>query len=113
MNIPIDQWLVYIGLFHGITAWYNNGEAYSWSLPILVKCLTSLFKVLQFVFSSSSYAFTDNIKNNHIILIIMTLLFLSFDIVNPGPFNTLASPWRPTDIGLQLGKACYPCSRKG
>ena len=23
----------------------------------------------------------------------------------------LASPGRPTDIGLQLGKACYPCSR--
>ena len=21
------------------------------------------------------------------------------------------SPGRPTDIGLQLGKACYPCSR--
>ena len=23
----------------------------------------------------------------------------------------LMSPGRPTDIGLQLGKACYPCSR--
>ena len=23
----------------------------------------------------------------------------------------LTSPGRPTDIGLQLGKACYPCSR--
>ena len=23
----------------------------------------------------------------------------------------LASPGRPTEIGLQLGKACYPCSR--
>ena len=23
----------------------------------------------------------------------------------------LATPGRPTDIGLQLGKACYPCSR--
>ena len=23
----------------------------------------------------------------------------------------LKSPGRPTDIGLQLGKACYPCSR--
>ena len=23
----------------------------------------------------------------------------------------LASPGRPTDIGLQLGNACYPCSR--
>ena len=23
----------------------------------------------------------------------------------------LTSPERPTDIGLQLGKACYPCSR--
>ena len=23
----------------------------------------------------------------------------------------LASPGRPTDTGLQLGKACYPCSR--
>ena len=23
----------------------------------------------------------------------------------------LASPGRPTDIGFQLGKACYPCSR--
>ena len=22
----------------------------------------------------------------------------------------LRSPGRPTDIGLQLGKACYPCS---
>ena len=22
----------------------------------------------------------------------------------------LTSPGRPTDIGLQLGKACYPCS---
>ena len=22
----------------------------------------------------------------------------------------LSSPGRPTDIGLQLGKACYPCS---
>ena len=22
----------------------------------------------------------------------------------------LASPGRPTDIGFQLGKACYPCS---
>ena len=25
----------------------------------------------------------------------------------------LTSPGRPTDIGLQLGKACYPCSREG
>ena len=25
----------------------------------------------------------------------------------------LMSPGRPTDIGLQLGKACYPCSRLG
>ena len=25
----------------------------------------------------------------------------------------LTSPGRPTDIGLQLGKACYPCSRWG
>ena len=23
----------------------------------------------------------------------------------------LMSPGRPADIGLQLGKACYPCSR--
>ena len=23
----------------------------------------------------------------------------------------VTSPGRPTDIGLQLGKACYPCSR--
>ena len=23
----------------------------------------------------------------------------------------LTSPGRPTDIGLQLGKVCYPCSR--
>ena len=23
----------------------------------------------------------------------------------------LTSTGRPTDIGLQLGKACYPCSR--
>ena len=23
----------------------------------------------------------------------------------------LTSPGRPTKIGLQLGKACYPCSR--
>ena len=23
----------------------------------------------------------------------------------------LTSPGHPTDIGLQLGKACYPCSR--
>ena len=23
----------------------------------------------------------------------------------------LTSPGRPTDIGLQLGKTCYPCSR--
>ena len=23
----------------------------------------------------------------------------------------LMSPERPADIGLQLGKACYPCSR--
>ena len=23
----------------------------------------------------------------------------------------LKSPGRPTDIGLQLGQACYPCSR--
>ena len=23
----------------------------------------------------------------------------------------LTSPGPPTDIGLQLGKACYPCSR--
>ena len=23
----------------------------------------------------------------------------------------LTSPGRPTDIGLQFGKACYPCSR--
>ena len=23
----------------------------------------------------------------------------------------LTSPGRPTDIGLELGKACYPCSR--
>ena len=23
----------------------------------------------------------------------------------------LTSPGRPNDIGLQLGKACYPCSR--
>ena len=23
----------------------------------------------------------------------------------------LMSPGRPTDIGLQFGKACYPCSR--
>ena len=23
----------------------------------------------------------------------------------------LTSPGRPADIGLQLGKACYPCSR--
>ena len=23
----------------------------------------------------------------------------------------LKSPGRPTEIGLQLGKACYPCSR--
>ena len=23
----------------------------------------------------------------------------------------VTSPERPTDIGLQLGKACYPCSR--
>ena len=23
------------------------------------------------------------------------------------------SPGRPADIGLQLGKACYPCSREG
>ena len=23
----------------------------------------------------------------------------------------LTSPGRPTEIGLQLGKACYPCSR--
>ena len=23
----------------------------------------------------------------------------------------LASPGCPTDIGLQLGKACYPCNR--
>ena len=23
----------------------------------------------------------------------------------------LKSPGRPTDIGLQLGKVCYPCSR--
>ena len=25
----------------------------------------------------------------------------------------LMSPRRPADIGLQLGKACYPCSRQG
>ena len=25
----------------------------------------------------------------------------------------LTSPGRPTDIGLQLGKACYPCMSKG
>ena len=25
--------------------------------------------------------------------------------------ESLMSPGRPTDIGLQLGKACYPCSR--
>ena len=25
----------------------------------------------------------------------------------------LTSSGRPTDIGLQLGKACYPCSRQG
>ena len=24
---------------------------------------------------------------------------------------SLTSPGRPTDIGLQLSKACYPCSR--
>ena len=24
---------------------------------------------------------------------------------------SLTSPGRPTDIDLQLGKACYPCSR--
>ena len=23
----------------------------------------------------------------------------------------LTSPGRPTDLGLELGKACYPCSR--
>ena len=26
-------------------------------------------------------------------------------------FVYLTSPGRPTEIGLQLGKACYPCSR--
>ena len=25
----------------------------------------------------------------------------------------LRAPGRPIDIGLQLGKACYPCSRLG
>ena len=25
----------------------------------------------------------------------------------------LTSPGRPTDIGLQLGKACYPCKGRG
>ena len=91
MNVPIDQWRVSIGLFHGITARCIYGEAYSWSLPILVKYLTSVFRDLQFVLSSSLYSLTDNIKNNHVILIIMTLLFLSFDIeLNPGPFNSLS-----------------------
>ena len=28
-----------------------------------------------------------------------------------GKASHLTSPGRPTDIGLQLGKACYPCSR--
>ena len=91
MNISIDQWRVSIGLFHGITAKVNNRKFYFWSSKIFVKYLTSLFKVTQAIFSLYVYLFKDIIKNSHITLIIMTLLFLAFDIEqNPGPSQTLA-----------------------
>ena len=45
----------------------------------------------------------------------LIILLLSF-VINPGVVGWcegavyLTSLGRPTDIGLQLGKACYPCS---
>ena len=92
MNILIDKWRASIGLFYGITARVNNGKNYCWSSKIFVKYLTSLFKVTQAIFSLHVYLFKDVIKNSHITLIIMTLLFLAFGIEqNPGPSHTLAN----------------------
>ena len=45
------------------------------------------------------------------------LHWLPITLVSPGVVGWcecvvyLTSPGRPTDTGLQFGKACYPCSR--
>ena len=50
-------------------------------------------------------------------ILIMILYALSMLLCHQGMVRCgegvlyLTSPGRPTDIGLQLGKACYPCSR--
>ena len=58
-----------------------------------------------------SYVDTFGGKN-----IIVILAFNRLTITSAGAVGWcegavyLTSPGRPTDIGLQLGKACYPCS---
>ena len=51
---------------------------------------------------------------------IYSTVILSFPLIQEGQLGVvgsgngvvyLTSPGRPTEIGLQLGKACYPCSR--
>ena len=47
-----------------------------------------------------------------VILFLCFSIFLALRLTRLGEGVVyLTSPGSPTDIGLQLGKACYPCSR--
>ena len=62
------------------------------------------------IFLWLSIRVTDSVKC-YIFLVFKMLIFISGIVYSSLPNAVyLTSPGRPTDIGLQLGKACYPCS---
>ena len=52
------------------------------------------------------------LMHGYVILLPLRDVYISVGVVGSGSGVVyLTSPGRPTEIGLQLGKACYPCSR--
>ena len=91
----MDKWRASICLFHGNMAKGILVHLFFLSLPILVNCLTNLFRILQPILCSICCTIKDNLDNDHISSIILTLLYLVFDIEqNQGPSSI------PADLSI-------------
>ena len=76
------------------------------SIVHLIACQTADPDITSSYPSSATFKATDHE--------IISVIILPFSQRVAGSFEgvvCLTSPGHPTDIALQLGKACYPCSR--
>ena len=75
----------------------------SFSIAVKLQTPMACLSLLILVFESLGY-FTDS-SRKHMLCDILEV------VLSGESFVYLTSSGHPTDIGLQLGKACYPCSR--